>query len=126
MKQDEKIGALWTKTSSHGDYMTGSLELDGQDGEKIQIVVFKNDGKTGNQPDWRILRAKPKDRPAPAFAQPVTVDDIPFALILALGLGLLTWACDSPLAPSRTPREKAPIIWDAGPSTPPIVGGGNY
>lgn len=68
-QRDEKVGALWSKSSARGEFFTGNVELTAaqlselvaEDGTlKIPVVVFKNDRKTGNQPDWRILRAKPK------------------------------------------------------------------
>ena len=54
-KDESEIGALWAKSGPRGDYFTGTI--DGQ-----AVVVFKNDKKPvgSKQPDWRILRAKPK------------------------------------------------------------------
>lgn len=76
-QKDEKVGALWSKTSGRGEYFTGNIELTpeqvaefAQTG-KLQIVVFKNDKKTGNQPDWRILKSKPKGTAA-VPTEPVT------------------------------------------------------
>lgn len=71
-KNPDEIGALWIKTGARGDYMTGTIN-----GEPV--VLFKNDRKTGKQPDWRVLKSKPKDaRTAPAATGAVTSDDIPF------------------------------------------------
>lgn len=54
----DELGALWVKQSARGDYMTGTIA-------GVQVVCFLNDRKTGNQPDWRVLKSKPKgDRPA--------------------------------------------------------------
>lgn len=54
-KDPDELGALWSKTSAKGDYMTGTIN-----GQKV--VVFRNlhkpEGST--QPDWRVLRSKPK------------------------------------------------------------------
>jgi hypothetical protein len=50
-KNPDELGALWIKESERGEYMTGTIG--GQ-----AVVVFKNDRKTGNQPDWRVLKAK--------------------------------------------------------------------
>lgn len=87
-QQDEKIGALWSKSGGKGDYMTGNIEIKPEqmrelvnNGGKLQIVVFKNDRKTGNQPDWRILKAQPKGDRAPVPTVPVanvTDQDVPF------------------------------------------------
>lgn len=55
---EDRIGALWMKTSARGDFFTGQLEING---EKIAIVVFPNSRKTQDkQPDWQILRARPR------------------------------------------------------------------
>ncbi len=66
MKNNDKpIGALWMKKSDGGtDYLKGNLEL-GPLFPKVEIVVFKNDKKTGSQPDYRILVSQPlsKDEP---------------------------------------------------------------
>ena len=52
-KDPNELGALWIKTSARGEYLTGTIG-----GEPV--VVFRNDKKTGNQPDWRVLKARPK------------------------------------------------------------------
>ena len=53
-----KIGALWSKKTSEGrEYFTGVIsDLRGD----IQIVVFQNNKKTDNQPDYDILLSEPK------------------------------------------------------------------
>lgn len=50
-----EIVALWLKTSSRGEYMTGTIN--GQ-----PVVVFRNDRKADGSkaPDWRVLKPKPK------------------------------------------------------------------
>lgn len=56
---NESIGALWVKQSPKGQYMTGTIELEGK---KISIVCFLNDRKTKDiQPDWRILISQRPD-----------------------------------------------------------------
>ena len=50
-KNPDELGALWEKQSERGTYFTGTVN--GQ-----AVVVFKNDRKTGNQPDYRVLKAK--------------------------------------------------------------------
>jgi len=54
-----KIGALWSKKTSEGtEYFNGMItDLRGD----IQIVVFKNDKKTENQPDYDILLSESKE-----------------------------------------------------------------
>ena len=51
-----EIGALWSKTSARGEYMTGTIH-----GERV--VLFRNDRKEAGSkaPDWRVLKAKPKE-----------------------------------------------------------------
>jgi hypothetical protein len=52
--KNEKIGALWVKSSERGDYMTG--EINGQ-----KIVVFTNGYKQSEKhPDYVIYKSKPK------------------------------------------------------------------
>lgn len=55
-KNPDERGALWEKTSARGMYMTGMI--DGQ-----PVVLFRNDRKApgSKQPDWRVLKSKPKD-----------------------------------------------------------------
>jgi hypothetical protein len=67
-KNPDELGALWSKTSSRGEYMTGTIN--GQ-----PVVVFGNEKWTegGKQPKWRVLKAKPK-----ASSGPVGGSDIPF------------------------------------------------
>jgi len=57
-KDPNELGALWIKTSSRGEYMTGTIN--GQ-----AVVIFKNDRKQdgSKQPDWRVMKPKPKDVP---------------------------------------------------------------
>lgn len=66
-KDPNELGVLWSKTSPRGEYFTGSIEING---EKHQIVVFKNGNKKSDKaPDWRILRSKPRtDAPLSASA----------------------------------------------------------
>ena len=76
-QKDQRLGALWSKTNAKGQFFTGNLEING---EKIGVVVFSND-KRGNEkaPDWRILRAKPREsKPAHDEAPPMTDDDMPW------------------------------------------------
>jgi hypothetical protein len=82
-QRDEKVGALWSKSSARGEYFTGNLELKPEqikelmdhDG-KLQIVVFRNDKKTGKQPDWRILRSKPKATDGSVARGSMAVSDV--------------------------------------------------
>ena len=53
-KQDDKIGALWLKSSDRGDYFTG--EVNG-----VKVVVFANQYREAEKhPDWIIYKSRPK------------------------------------------------------------------
>lgn len=73
---DDSIGALWTKTGRKEDFLSGLITING---EKIGIVVFKNNFKqTDKQPDWKIYKAREKETtqtPPPAANEQ---EDIPF------------------------------------------------
>ena len=57
MEKQTEHGALWIKTSTKGEYMTGSITLGNQ---TVKVVAFKNTNKKNpNEPDWRILESKP-------------------------------------------------------------------
>lgn len=54
-EKNEKIGALWLKTSDRGDYFTE--EINGQ-----KVVVFPNGFKQSEKhPDWVIYKSRPRD-----------------------------------------------------------------
>lgn len=58
----DELGALWLKEGQKGEYMTGTIN-------GTPVVVFRNDRKEpgSNQPDWRVLKSKPKgERQQPA------------------------------------------------------------
>lgn len=57
---EKNIGALWVKSSTKGQYMTGNIEING---EKIAIVCFLNSSKKETKhPDWNILKSVPQDK----------------------------------------------------------------
>lgn len=60
-KDDSELGALWSKTGSKGEYLTGTIS-------GVAVVVFKNDRKApgSKAPDWRVLKARPKPDATPA------------------------------------------------------------
>lgn len=71
-KNPDEIGALWIKQSARGEFMTGVVG-----GEPV--VLFKNDRKVegSKQPDWRVLKAKPReDRETVARPHPGSNDDL--------------------------------------------------
>jgi len=57
-ENNDQIGAMWIKEGQRGKYMSGVIEING---EKINIVVFKNGYKKEDKhPDYRILKSRPK------------------------------------------------------------------
>lgn len=72
-KNPDEVGALWIKTSGRGDYMTGTIN--GQ-----PVVCFKNDKKSAGskQPDWRVMKPKPRTETAADQREPMTDQDVPF------------------------------------------------
>lgn len=59
----QNIGALWIKQGKKGQFLSGSLEINGQ---KVNIMVFKNTRKTElKYPDYQICQATGEmNRPA--------------------------------------------------------------
>ena len=57
---NDKIGALWIKTSVKGEFLSGNIEVDGK---KIAIVCFKNTLKKEGEktPNYNILISKPRE-----------------------------------------------------------------
>jgi hypothetical protein len=72
-KNPDELGALWIKTSARGEYMTGTI--DGQ-----PVVVFRNDKKAegSKQPDWRVMKPKPRTETATDQRERLTDQDVPF------------------------------------------------
>ncbi len=70
---EKEIGVLWVKNSPKGQYMTGSIEVNG---EKIALVCFLNSNKKeAKHPDWRIMKAKPRENDQPLNALPTKKAD---------------------------------------------------
>ena len=55
---DKSIGALWITSNEKGEFWKGNIEL--SDGTKKNVIVFKNNYKKDNQPDFRIYESKPR------------------------------------------------------------------
>ena len=52
MEKKKGAGGLWIKTDKNGkQYLSGSIEVNG---DKVYFAAFPNDGKEGNQPDYKI------------------------------------------------------------------------
>lgn len=73
-KDPNELGALWKKTGAKGEYLTGTIEVNGQ---KINVVCFATNNDPGsNRPAWRVLKSVPKaDKPE---ASDVDDRSIPF------------------------------------------------
>lgn len=76
-KKPGELGALWVKSGRKGEWMSGTIEVDGQ---SINVVCFRVDSQHPKAPTWRVLKATPKDEP---FTGPQSVaapesEDIPF------------------------------------------------
>ena len=65
MADNDKIGALWEKSDQARDntYFTGTIEgpLNLAEGEKLRIVCFSNKKTKDTQPDYNILKSKPRE-----------------------------------------------------------------
>jgi len=53
----KRIGGLWLKEGKNGKFFSGNVEVGGI---KQGILIFRNDKKEGNQPDYNICEAEEK------------------------------------------------------------------
>lgn len=55
-RDPNEIGALWLKSGSKGEYMTGTIN-------NQPVVLFRNSRKAegSKAPDWRVLKSKPRE-----------------------------------------------------------------
>lgn len=60
-KNPDEIGALWSRQSQKGEYLTGTIN-------GVAVVCFLNRNKQDgdNKPLWRVLKSKPRDARADA------------------------------------------------------------
>ena len=49
-KDPNELGALWVKSSSKGDYMTGTIN-------GVAVVCFRNKSDNAKAPQWRVLKS---------------------------------------------------------------------
>ena len=74
----DELGALWIKNSK-----TGTVYMSGKIGDQ-EVVIFRNDKKVegSNQPDWRVLKSKPRENTPAKTDNPFSVEtpdeDAPF------------------------------------------------
>jgi hypothetical protein len=58
--KEDKLGALWQKSSSKGDYFSGQIEINGT---KHDVVIFANGYKQEDKhPDWIIYKSQLRER----------------------------------------------------------------
>lgn len=81
-EKTNELGALWVKSSTKGQYMTGTIKINGA---TTNIVCFVNSNKKETKhPDWHILKSVPRENIQPVNALPTREDedinpeDIPF------------------------------------------------
>ncbi len=98
---NNKIGALWNKTSGAGrEYMSGEITVEGK---KLSIVVFPNNPRPGkNDPNFQILLAT---KPAGTPAAPATQQAKP--------------AANKPAPKVKTGARPAQPVLDTGDSNGP-------
>jgi len=80
-KDPNEIGALWVKTGQRGDYMTGTIEVDGGDrngGQTIKVVCFVVKKSSDKSPAWRVLKSVPREGASFAPVQSPDSDDLGF------------------------------------------------
>ena len=67
-RNPDDLGALWRKTGSKGEYLTGEIN-------DIKVVCFPNRSDNPKAPAWRVLRSKPKPQADAAYQDG---EDVPF------------------------------------------------
>ena len=72
-KKPDELGALWLKSGSKGQYMTG--EING-----VKVFCTPTNSQNPKAPTWRVMKSQPKPTEGTAAQQPNTVTDesIPF------------------------------------------------
>ena len=77
---EKSIGAFWVQISEKGEFWTGYIE--DEQGNKKNVVVFKNNYKKDKQPDYRVFNSRKKDEQEQTTEleeQPImNDDDLPF------------------------------------------------
>lgn len=71
------IGSLWAKTEKDKDkkhVLSGNLQMDGKDGEKIRIYIYKNEKIVDRGPEYRICIIE-KDENSPQYAKKSSLPD---------------------------------------------------
>lgn len=61
-KDESEVGALWSRTSAKGEYLTGTIDLG--DGP-VKVVCFAVNQTSDKSPAWRVLKSKPREDVTP-------------------------------------------------------------
>lgn len=97
----KNVGGLWRGKPNSKAVLSGTIELEGKDGPKTKVFVFKNEDRANDrQPEFRIcfgVEDEEGQRPARREASredfQVSDDDVPFSLAAVVpALPLLTGA----------------------------------
>lgn len=57
--RERELGALWVKNGRSGDFLSGHCLVDGN---RIEMVVFRNKNKTSDKaPDYILYKSKPME-----------------------------------------------------------------
>lgn len=57
--KERELGALWVKNGRSGDFLSGHCSVDGQ---RVEMVVFRNKNKTSDKaPDYILYKSKPME-----------------------------------------------------------------
>jgi uncharacterized protein (DUF736 family) len=87
MGKEQKVGALWIKMSSQGEYLSGELDVKAlreivpHDVDTLHVVAFLTRAeakKNPKEPDYRILKARPKSETPPQASPQSEEDPIAF------------------------------------------------
>lgn len=58
--RERELGALWVKNGKSSDFLSGHVAMEGQ---RVDIVVFRNKNKTSDRgPDYILYKSKPLDQ----------------------------------------------------------------
>ena len=73
---EKELGALWIRSGAKGQYMTGTLTIDGT---AIKVVAFTNQNKKNpKEPDYRILKSVPREQEQNVVPDTLEYGDNPF------------------------------------------------
>jgi hypothetical protein len=71
-KKPGELGALWARESAKGPFLSGTLDVDGQ---QVEIVCYPISSQNPKAPAWRVMKSTPRNA-APAPVQSPDSDDM--------------------------------------------------